>query len=137
MSTDLIMDIDQNETKTYLTVTLRMDNTKICTCKVTMENRTMSIVSWYTEKQYMHQGYGIKVLKHAVTMLYQEHGKPEKIKYIWNGANSYVMDWMNRHFAPVSMLPLAVQKYSDADDWEAHIYNLDVDKFLQYFDIGN
>ena len=83
----------------------------------------------------MHNGYGYKTMKHIVSNLCTKYGRPDKIRYIWNGANEYVMEWMKRHFTPVSLLPLAVQKYSEKDDWEAHIYILDRNKFLEYFGI--
>ena len=114
---------------------LRIHGDTVCSCKVSIDNNIWSIVSWYTEKEHLHNGYGYKTMRHIILRLYEAYGEPDKIRYVWNGANEYVMEWMNRHFSPVSMLPLVVQKYSDKDDWESHIYILDKDKFLKYFDI--
>ena len=61
-----------------------------------------------------------------------EKGEPQYFEYVWNGQNQYVMDWLKEHFDPVCKLPLAVQKYSDADDWEAHIYKLNKQKVLDF-----
>ena len=61
--------------------------------------------------------------------------KPDKIEYIWNGANQYVYDWMTHHFDPISKCPIAVQKYASEDDWDSHVYILNVEKVLKYFEI--
>lgn len=132
MPIDEKIEIHQDKTKDYLVTTLTVNDEKVCTCKITLSDKQWSIVSWYTDKAHMHKGYGFKTMKAAVGFLLA-YDEPDKIRYIWNGANEYVMDWMKRHFTPVSMLPLAVQKYSEADSWEAHIYVLDKNKFLQYF----
>ena len=81
----------------------------------------------------MHQGIGRATLKGVLTEMYHDFGMPKHIEYIWNGAHEYVMDWLKAHFEPVSKLPLAVRKYSDADDWEAHIYRLNVGAVFNYF----
>lgn len=123
-----------DKTENRLITTLFVNDEKVCDLKITLDENEWSIVAWYTSKDHLHKGYGFTTMQHAVRTLYK-NSVPQTIKYIWNGANEYVMDWLKRHFTPVSMLPLAVQKYSEADDWESHIYVIDKDKFLEYFGV--
>ena len=123
------------KTETQLITNLYINSKSVCHCKITKnDQKEWFIVSWYTDPMYLHKGYGFKTMQHAVQKLCAE-SMPKIVKYIWNGSNSYVMDWMQRHFQPVSMLPLAVQKYSEKDTWESHIYILDTKSFLEYFGI--
>ena len=105
----------------------------LCECRVAFERDVWSISSWYTNKQYLHKGLGFKTLQHNLQELLSKKGEPEEIRYIWNGANEYVMDWLKQHFTPVSMLPVSMQKENDIDSWDAHVYVLDKDKVFEYF----
>lgn len=109
-----------------------IDGKQICWCSVSMHDDTWRITSWYTEPQYAHQGYGTMTLSYCIKQMLAERSIPKQIEYVWNGQNQYVMDWLKEHFDPVCKLPLAVQKYSDADDWDAHIYRLNIDKVLGF-----
>ena len=108
------------------------DGSRISHCKISTNNTSWSITEWYTTHNYMHQGYGKIVLRKAVQELIKR-GKPTEIRYVWNGANEYVMNWLIKHFDPVSILPLAVQKVTQEESWESHIYVLNKEKFLRYF----
>ncbi len=116
---------------------LYIDGNNACECKICInpEKTIWSISSWHTNNRYMHQGYGSQTLKHTLQRMYDDLHEPEQIRYIWNGANQYVMDWLEQNFTPVSLLPIATQKKDDIDDWDAHIYILDKQKVLTYFNI--
>lgn len=111
-------------------------NTCVSSCRINITEKTWTISSWYTAKDQKHNGYGKHVLQTAMQNAYFKTGRPDKVEYIWNGANQYVYDWMSKHFEPVSRCPLAVQKYASCDDWESHIYILNVEKVLNYFGIA-
>ena len=89
----------------------------------------LTISSWYVEESYKHQGYGKKVLREIFKAF-----KPYNInslKYIWNGTNKYVGEWLKK-FNAKCCCPLAVLKTSEEDTWESHIYELDVNRFMNY-----
>ena len=106
-------------------------------CKICIDDThtVWSITVWRTHPAFHQKGYGKFALRATIMLLLATYGVPEKIEYIWNGANAYVLDWMKRHFDPVSKLPIAVQKYEAADDWDAHIYILNKQKVLRYFNL--
>ena len=114
-------------------VFLKEDRTTISECKISTSNGIWSVTEWFTNHNYMHQGYGDKVIRTAFQTLYDTYGYPEEVRYNWNGANEYVFDWLQRHFSPTSLLPIAEQKYMEGDCWEAHIYRLDKTKVFNYF----
>lgn len=107
----------------------------VCKCQINKENNTWTISSWYTDKNYLNKGIGAKTLKYLLQHLYDKFGCPENIEYIWNGANQYVYDWIEKNFDAISKCPLAVQKTQCEDDWNSHIYHLNVKKVLKYFTI--
>lgn len=119
-----------------ITCQLMDKDTCISSCRINITGKTWTISSWYTAKDRKHNGYGKHVLQTAIQNAYAKTGHPDKVEYIWNGANQYVYDWMSKHFEPVSKCPLAVQKYASGDDWESHIYILNVEKVLNYFEIA-
>lgn len=111
---------------------------EICsTCHVYAEeeHQVWTIAVWYTNDGYKNQGIGKQTLAKIITYLYVFYGKPSKIKYIWNGAHQYVYDWMVKHFDAVCQCPIVIQKTQAEDDWDSHIYNLNVDKVLKYFEL--
>lgn len=119
-----------------VTCQLMDKDTCISSCRINITGKTWTVSSWYTAKDRKHNGYGKHVLQTAMQNAYARTGHPDKVEYIWNGANQYVYDWMSKHFEPVSKCPLAVQKYASGDDWESHIYILNVEKVLNYFEIA-
>lgn len=119
----------------YLESRLKVDDTVVSRCKITFSNQLWCISEWYTSSAQQNQGYGTKIIKHTLQKLYDSFGYPNEIRYIWNGANEYVMDWLKKHFEPMSKEPIAVQKYASEDDWSSHIYILNKDKVLKFFEI--
>lgn len=106
---------------------------EVCKCQINIENFTWTISSWYTNKDYLKQGIGTKTLKYLVNFLFKEFNKPNAIEYIWNGTNLYVFEWIENKFDATSKCPIAVQKTQCEDDWDSHIYSLNVDKVIEYF----
>ena len=129
------MDIRIKSDTNSVTCETIIENSIACSCRVNFTRGTWTISSWYTSKNYKRQGIGKKTLQTALEKVYDITSKPDKIEYIWNGANQYVYDWMIHHFDPISKCPIAVQKYASEDDWESHVYILNVEKVLKYFEI--
>ena len=127
------------EKKDNMCITQMLDkssNIKICECKISVTNQNVwTISSWYTTEGYKHKGYGKITLQACVDYLKTILDLPIRIEYIWNGANEYVFDWLNTNFGAISRCPIAVQKYASDDDWESHIYVLNREKFLRYFNL--
>ncbi len=122
------------ENESYYTYAY-LDDVKVCECKIDIKKRTgtWTISSWYTTEGYKHRGYGTLTLQECLSKIHAACGTPEKVEYIWNGANEYVLEWLNEHFGAVSKCPIAVQKYASDDDWESHIYILNAQKFIEHF----
>ncbi len=114
-----------------------LEGQTVCYCKVNkdVKENSWTIASWFTNEDMQGMGIGKETLANVLLYLYTQTGIPEKVKYIWNGANSYVLEWMERHFDAECSCPIAVQKKQADDDWESHIYNLNVRKTLDYFGI--
>lgn len=121
--------------KEYVFCKALLENKTVCYCKVNTDDveHTWTIASWFTNEDMQGRGIGKKTLAQAISCLYERTGIPQKIEYTWNGTNSYVLEWMERHFDAKCSCPIAVQKNQADDDWDSHRYNLDVDKTLKYF----
>ena len=104
---------------------------------ITVQNdiKTWIISAWYIDKKYQNRGYGKVLLQKSLLILSVQNPIPQNIEYIWNGANQYVMDWLEVNFNPISKCPLAIRKNNMDDDWSSHIYILNRDAVLKYFDI--
>ena len=127
--------IEQNNN--ILEGVLNVDGIDVCKCRMyTNESNVWTISAWYTLKDFLHQGYGSITLKNTVQEMYTRFGTPAKIEYVWNGANDYVYNWLSKNFGAISKCPIAVQKYANDDDWDSHIYTLNLEKFLNYFDLN-
>ena len=100
---------------------------------VNTKQKVMTISSWHTEEKYQHHGYGTENLKEIVKNAVYCFGNPEKVKYIWNGANEYVLEWLKDNFDARCLEDINVIKNSVEDSWNNHIYILDTKKFLDYF----
>lgn len=111
------------------------DNEEVCHCQLNAtENYSVwTISSWYTKKGYGNQGIGRASMRELLIYMCKTYGIPKKVKYIWNGANAYVMDFLEENFDAVCNCPIAVQKTQMEDDWESHIYTLNKEKVLSYF----
>jgi len=113
-----------------------LDGDKVCRCKInTILGNTWSISAWYTELKYQHNGVGILTMGKLMKHLFAEFAAPSRIEYIWDGTNSYVYDWLVENFDAVCKCPIAVQKTAGDDDWDSHIYYLNVSKVLTYFNL--
>lgn len=112
-------------------------DTKIATAKISYDVRdnSIEISKWQTAEKFRHSGYG----KHCLRILLNEwvltSGTPSIVKYIWNGTNKYVLDWMTKHFDAKCKCDITVQKTQAADDWDSHIYTLNVHKFFDYLEL--
>lgn len=96
---------------------------------------TWEVSYWKTCDGYKHLGYGRASMGNALQKAVEIYGVPEHIHYIWNGANGYVLEWMEKHFDAKCSCPLAVQKTQAEDDRESHIYILNREKVFEYFSI--
>lgn len=129
------------EEKTFYDKSMRFtnilieNNKEVSKCVIEVNNDTWQISAWYTKTDCLKQGFGKKCMRELIHHIYLKTGMPQYIEYIWNGQNEYVHEWMQHNFNPISKCPLAVQKYQADDDWESHIYKLNVDSFLKYFGI--
>lgn len=112
------------QNKNYFTTTAYVDNESVCKCVISRDTDKWTISSWYTEKEYQHHGYGKLTLYECLSYMSKHFPKPEHIKYVWNGANQYVFDWLKENFDAVCDCPIAIQKYNSDDDWLSHIYKV-------------
>ena len=101
-------------------------------CGISYKDNVWTISEWFVHRNHMNKGYGKEVLKETAKTIYISHGKPKRIKYIWNGANEYVYDWMVRNFDAKCTCPIWEQKITEEDIWWAHEYELNPDKFIEY-----
>lgn len=111
------------------------DGEVICSCRISVNEQThsWSITSWHTRDGFKNSGRGKATMREALQYCIRLYGMPESVCYIWNGANAYVLEWIEKHFNAACTCPLAVQKNQADDDWNSHIYNLDRAMVLQYF----
>lgn len=111
---------------------------RVCECKVGFDysGSTWTISSWFTKENFQNKGIGKVALQKTLACLHEMFGEPDAIEYIWNGANEYVLEWMEKHFDAKCLCPLIVQKTQSGDDWLSHMYDLDVSKALEYFKIN-
>lgn len=121
---------------TYKAIILKDEKNEVSKCVMSADKSNWRISAWYTKEECFGQGLGKKCMKELVHHIYSILGRPECIEYIWNGQNDYVYEWMERHFSPVSKCPIIVQKYQAEDDWDSHVYKLDVNAFLKYFEVA-
>ena len=127
-----------NFTKNNTATTLAFDDyadEKLCECKINISDAEWIISSWYTSDGHKHNGYGKQTMKACLSYIRARFKLPDRIKYVWNGANGYVLDWLKDNFDAICDCPIAVQKNAFDDDWSSHIYTLNKDKFMKYFEI--
>lgn len=129
--------VNVNEDNLSFDVTLVKDGVDVCKCRINSnkDKNVWTISSWYTKRGFMNKGYGKITLKRTVDEMVSKLGIPKGVEYIWNGSNEYVYEWLSRNFGALSKCPMAVQKYASDDDWESHIYILNTEKFLKYFNV--
>ena len=102
----------------------------IGSCKVEYDYDSICISSWFVDKEYQHMGIGKNLIKKALESIPIQF---TNVKYIWNGQNKYVLEWLEKHFKAKNICPINILKYSDNDSWDSHIYVLDKDLFIKYF----
>lgn len=132
---DTYVVVKRNGTRWIIKAFAKISEKVVCSCQMNVDSNAniWSISSWYTDPEYSNKGIGKKVLSEAISYTYEQFGEPTQVEYIWNRANQYVYDWLDRHFHAVCKCPIAVQKNQMEDSWDSHIYILDTDLFLQYF----
>lgn len=113
------------------------NETEICKCKINInEDYTIwTISSWFVKKEYQNKGIGKYTLHKSLKNLVENYGIPQEIKYIWNGTNNYVLEWLETNFDAICECPIAIQKTSTEDDCLSHIYGLNIKKVFNYFEI--
>lgn len=108
---------------------------KVCESKISADAENVwTISAWYTVKDQHKRGYGKKTLLENLRVMRELLGRPTGVRYVWNGANQYVMDWLNKNFQPTTLLPIAELKYQEEDCWEAHVYELNTDNVMRFID---
>ena len=111
------------------------DGEVICSCRISVnvQEHSWNITQWNTREGFKRTGRGKATMRETLAYCMKLYGMPESVCYIWNGANAYVLEWIEKHFNAACTCPLAVQKNQADDDWNSHIYNLDRAMVLQYF----
>lgn len=104
------------------------------TISVNKDNSWM-ISEWFVNHDYQHQGLGTELFRESINYLSSNFPYPDKIEYVWNGANQYVYDWLQKKFSPVSQCPMTIQKFNADDDWLSHVYELDKKSLYDYFGV--
>ena len=105
---------------------------KIGRCCISVKGKVWTISEWFVDRNYMHQGYGKTILACCAKSLYRLHGLPVRVKYLWNGANEYVYDWMVKNFKAKCCCSVAELKTTEEDIWLAHEYDLSPACFVAY-----
>ena len=123
--------------KGHVTCKVRNDGKTVptCTLSISVNERKWEVSYWNTCDGYKHLGYGKSSMGRVLEKAMEIYGMPEHIHYIWNGANGYVLEWMEKYFDAKCSCPIAVQKTQAGDDRESHIYILDKQKVFEYFSI--
>ena len=108
------------------TATLEDKETELKTrVQINVKNQEWEISDWHSSIK--HKGYGTITLcslcRHLLMIGYP---LPTRVTYIWNGANEYVLASLERQFDAKC---IRADNGSD-DSWDAHIYELNVDKFI-------
>lgn len=108
---------------------------EVCVCGISIGRQLneWDITEWHTEEGFKHKGLGKATMQAALRACRERYGMPSGILYTWNGANAYVMDWLEKNFDARCTCPVAMQKNQCDDDWSSHIYRLDMDKVFRFF----
>lgn len=120
----------------YVTCKIMGNGDQIGHCKISINttNNSITVQEWFMDITYQHLGVGRKLLQYAINYVSHTYGTITSVKYIWNGTNKYVYDWLVRNFDAVCDCPIAVQKKQPDDDWLSHVYTLDTAKFMSYME---
>lgn len=129
---EMELHIDIADNSNGIICSVKSDIEVVSCCGLTKEGTEWTIFKWNTQQNYQNYGYGKFAMKELLKYCIASYGKPSAMKYIWNGQNEYVGEWLKRNFDAECSCPLSVLKNND-DDWESHIYKLDINKVLGYF----
>lgn len=104
----------------------------IARIKINKKGDSWEISEWFTTPSMQNKGIGSKVFKQGINhVLCCTLEIPSKITYVWNGENEYVGKWLSKFDAKCTC-PAAVLKNLDADTWDAHVYELNTRKVLDF-----
>lgn len=106
-----------------------------CTCYTNDKGKEWVITKWFVNPGHQHKRYGFEILQKALSELTTRYGSPRKITYIWNGVNNYVLEWLQKRFDAECLCPLVILKTQAEDNWESHVYQLNKEKVLTYFEL--
>ena len=73
---------------------LHIDGELVNTCEVNVSKGCVTVVSWFTEEKFKHHGYGKETLGLLLRDVCREFGIPTSVKYVWNGENQYVLNFL-------------------------------------------
>lgn len=102
-------------------------------CAMSYGPAKWSIVEWFVDGFYKHQGIGKHLMKLLMEDLIKDTGKPKEITYTWNGENEYVRDWLERNFDAECEEDVNASKYKAEYSKDAHLFKLNVDMVFEYF----
>lgn len=108
----------------------------VCTATISISGESLTISEWMTDKGWRNKGIGRNALKAILSKIKQMGHSITSVSYNWNGVNAYVLDWLTRNFDAECKCPISVRKYSSDDDKDSHIYLLNTEKFMRYFNIA-
>lgn len=123
------------ETGNTLSGILKNNGIEIGECRLYTDSTKLkwTICAWYIHDiSYREKGYGKRLLKATLRKALEKYKTPNSINYIWDGSNEYVMKWLNKTFEAKCTCPVSVQKNMTADDWSAHIYELNRNKTMEF-----
>ena len=86
--------------KGHVTCKVRNDGKTVSTCtlSISVNERKWEVSYRNTCDGYKHLGYGKSSMGRVLEKAMEIYGMPEHIHYIWNGANEYVLEWMEKYF---------------------------------------
>lgn len=121
--------------KKYCYVYILGTDIKVGRCEMSYGVSKWGIKEWFVEDGYKRKGIGKQMMKLLMEDLLKDTGKPVEVIYTWNGENEYVYDWLIRNFNAVCQEDLNVLKNDSKFGWKAHLFKLDTNLVLKYFDI--
>lgn len=106
-----------------------INENKINSCTICM-NQThdiWTIASWHTRLSYQNMGYGKENLRTLINFIKEHDNAPAEIKYVWDGDNKYVKNWLNQ-FNPVC------KENNQENDWDKYTFTIDTKAFMEYIE---
>ena len=115
-------------------------NKPIGKCKIDTYKNKWSITEWFVDHDFQNMGVGRRMMRALLKHLSKIYGLPQKVEYIWNGTNRYVMDWLEDNFdAKCIELPAVLKQTEESgeDTVLSHVYDLNVAKIIEYFELNH